>query len=296
MNPSSTGPSKQFLIRGGITIAAVALILISQTQWFKGLFHKKTASGEAQVVGDLIARDSNGNGLPDWEEKLWGLDPTTLYTDGKSNLEIIKEKKLSVGIKETDDSEPLDQTDQIARSLFSLSTAVGDSDRADSGAIQSAAANIGASVDIDTIYPHYSYKNLKTVKTTAQSLRTYQKQLDTILSSYDPDMADINVIVSALQTGDFSNVSQLNETAATYRVFAGKIAALSVPVGLASFQLDIMNGFYGMADSFTYLTKIEDNALGGLSGIAAYRKYDLELETALLNMRAYLVQYGILSE
>ncbi len=109
-------------------------------------------------------------------------------------------------------------------------------------------------------------------------------------------MADINVIVSALQTGDFSDVSRLDETAATYRVFAGKIAALSVPVGLASFQLDIMNGFYGMADSFTYLTKIEDNALGGLSGIAAYRKYDLELETALLNMRAYLVQYGILSE
>jgi hypothetical protein len=293
MQPS-TGPSKQFLIRGGIAIGLIVIVLLAQSSWVRNLFHKKAAPKDAVVVGDLIARDSNGNGVPDWEEKLWGLDPTVLYTDGKSNLEIIKEKKAAAGIKEGDDNEQLTQTDEIARSLFSLSTAVGDSDEADSGAIQSAAANLGASVEIHTVYEHFTYKDLKTVKTTAQSLRAYQAQLAAVLKDYDADTADINIVVEALQTGDFSNVSKLTASAVTNRSFAVRVSKLSVPVALAAYQLDIMNGFYGVADSFTYLTQIEDNTIEALSGIVAYRKYDLELESALTDMHTYLERYGII--
>ncbi len=292
---TSQGPSKQFLIRGGIAIGVIAILLIVQTGWFKNLFHKKSANNQNPVVGDLIAKDSNGNGIPDWEERLWGLDPTVLYTDGKSNIEIIKEKKLALGIKDEPDDQPLTQTDQIARSLFSLSAAVAGSDQVDSSAITSAAGNLGSSVDIQTINDHYSLKNLKTTKSTPQSIRTYQSQLSAILSAYDSNTADINVIVQALQTGDFSNVGQLSATAVTYRGFADKISRLTVPIGAAQFQLDIMNGFYGIADSFQYLVQIQDDGISGLSGIVAYRKYDLRLETALVNLHTYFVRYGILS-
>ncbi|MDB5188689.1 MAG: hypothetical protein JWM92_287 [Candidatus Nomurabacteria bacterium] len=290
------GPSKQFLIRGGIALAIVIVILIFQTNWFRSIFHKKPVAKAPVVVGDLIAKDSNGNGIPDWEEKLWGLDPTVLYTDGKSNVEIINEKKAAAGITDDSNTGPLNQTDQIAQSLFSLTSAVGQSDTPNpDSTIQSAAANLGASVQIHAVDDHYSLKNIQTVKTTAQSLRTYQKSLTAVLATYNSNTADINVVVQALQTGDFSSLPQLADTAVTYRNFAQTISHIPVPVGAAQFQLDIMNGFYGMADSFQYLVEIQDNSIEGLSGIVAYRKYDLKLETALTNLHTYFVQYGILS-
>ena len=298
MNPTpSKGPSKQFLIRGGIAIAVVALILISQTSWAKNLFHKKNGNAKnAVVVGDLIAKDSNGNGIPDWEEKLWGLDPTVLYTDGKSNVQIIAEKKAAAGIKGNNDSETLTEADQIAQSLFSLTSAVGQSDDANSDTtIQNAAAKIGASVPIQTVTDHYTLKNLKVVKTSPQSVVAYQKKLAATLGAFDPNTADINVIVEALQTGDFSNLPALADAAVTYRAFAQNISAIPVPVSAAQYQLDIINGFYGMADSFNYLVEIQDDSIAGLSGIVAYRKYDLRLEGALTDIHTYFVRYGILS-
>lgn len=299
MNPTSAtkGPSKQFLIRGGIAVGIIVIILFTQTAWFRGLFHKKTKAGAPVVVGDLIAKDSNGNGIPDWEERLWGLDPTVLYTKGTSNVDIIHQKKLAVGIKDSNSDAPLTDTDQIAQSLFSLSMAVGDSG-ADSNTanatIADAASKIGASVEIHSIYSHYLLKDLKTVKTSAQSLRTYQASIAAILATYDNNTADINVVVQALQTGDFSNLGQLTTAAATYRDFAQRISKLSAPIGVAQYQLDMMNGFYGMADSFQYLVLIQDDSLQGLSGIVAYRKYDLMLETAASNMHDYFVVYGII--
>jgi len=74
-----------------------------------------------------------------------------------------------------------------------------------------------------------------------------------------------------------------------------RISKLTVPIGVAQFQLDMMNGLYGMADSFQYLVVIQDDSIDGLSGIVAYRKYDIMLETAASNMHTYFVQYGILS-
>ena len=296
---ASKGPSKQFLIRGGIALGIVAIILLSQTAWVRGLFHKKPVNKNPVVIGDLIAKDSNGNGIPDWEEKLWGLDPTVLYTDGESNVQIIRDKEKAAGITpDTSTPQQLTETDQLAQTLFSLTSAVGQSDNSDdtnNTTIANAATQLGASVPIQNVENHYSLKDIKTVKTTPQSVAAYQKQLAAILDKYNPNTADINVVVQALQTGDFSNLGELVDAAAVYRTFAQSISHVPVPISAASMQLDIMNGFYGMADSFQYLLGIENDSIQGLSGIVAYRKYDLMLESALTDMHTYFVQYGILS-
>src|SRR5690348_17285703 len=95
-------PSKQFLIRGGIATGIVALILIVQTDWFRALFNKPPLppTTSDKTVGEFIAKDSNGNGIADWEEKLWGLDPTALYTNGVPNKQIIEEKKHALGVSD----------------------------------------------------------------------------------------------------------------------------------------------------------------------------------------------------
>lgn len=286
-------PSKQFIVRGTIAISALAIILIVQTTWFRGLFQKKENPGTPKTVGDLVTNDTNGNGIPDWEEKLWGLDPTVLYTNGVSNKQIIEDKKKVLGVNATPEEE-LNDTDRLARELFTLSTALGQSDEVDNETLREIASKLGASIDIKQISNRYSIKNVRTIPTTAQSLRNYYSIMSRMIAKYDENAADIDVIIAALETGDTSRLPELTNTSTVYNQIAKDMTAINVPIGVANYHLDLVNGFAGVAESFTYLSQMNDNGVAGLVGIAIYRNYNTKISVAIINMTDYLTRYGIL--
>ena len=69
-------PSKKFIkVFGGIVLALGLIVLIGVVFNKKTIFEtKKENSGQVIVVGDLIEKDTDGDGLKDWEESLWGTD------------------------------------------------------------------------------------------------------------------------------------------------------------------------------------------------------------------------------
>ncbi len=284
-------PSKQFIIRGGIATAIVVVILVVQTDWFRGLFNKKPLLNITDArVGDLVVLDTNGNSIPDWEEKLWGLDPTKLYTNGRPNADIIAEKKAALGISEENEG-PLNETDRIARELFSTTTAL--SETTNSETIGAIGETIGQGIRIEPVN-QYSNKDIRTITTTNQALIHYTKAVDIITTKYQKEYADINTVISAVETGDYSEIGNLSITAATYRSLARDLQKLVVPIGIAKAHLDLLNGFAGMAQGFELMTQLEDNSVVGLQGLAFYRKYYLLQQSALFDIGAYLQQYGIL--
>ncbi len=284
-------PSKQFIIRGSIATAIVVIILVVQTDWFRGLFNKKPLLNITDArVGDLVALDTNGNGIPDWEEKLWGLDPTKLYTNGRPNADIIAEKKAALGISEENEG-PLNETDRIARELFSTTTAL--SETANTETIGAIGETIGQGIRIEPVN-EYSNKDIKIVTTTNQSLIQYARAVDTITTKYQKEYADITTVISAVETGDYSEIGNLSITASTYRALTRDLQNVVVPIGIAKAHLDMLNGFAGMAQGFELMTQLEDNSVVGLQGLAFYRKYYLLQQSALFDIGAYLQQYGIL--
>jgi hypothetical protein len=291
-------PSKQFLIRGGIAVGIVAIVLIVQTNWFHNLFHstKKTATTPSSLtIGDEVLKDSNGNGIPDWQEVLWGLDPTVLYTNGKSNAEIIKEKKAALGITDPTAGTPTNETDAIAQQLFSITTALSQNQDVDDATLQNIATQLGSSVNIAAISNKYSLSNIHTVPTSVKSLTAYSASVSTIMSKVDTSEEDIPVIVQAAETGDYSQLPQLTQTGTTYTALAKQLSTLNVPLGVAQYHLDIINSFAGMAASFTYLQQMEDDSTQALVGVALYKVYNARGEAAFTDLHTYLTKYGILS-
>lgn len=296
MHPSLR-PSKQFIVRGSIAIGIVAIVLIVQTDWFRSLIHKKPLEKlpPGTTVGDLVRKDSNQNGIPDWEEKLWGLDPTVLYTNGVTNQQIIEEKKKALGITSTTNTEPENETDQVARELFAITSALGSNDAIDDSTMQAIAAKLSTSIDTAKIQNRYSLKDIRTVPTTSTSLRTYYQAMQKKIAPYQTNTADIDVVIQALETGDSSRLPELTQSATQYKKLAQEFVTVQVPVGAASYHLAIVNGFVGVADSFSFLQEIDTNATNALIGVAIYKQYRTKLETALAAMEDYLNEYGILS-
>lgn len=294
--PESFRPSKQFLIRGGIATGIVVIVLLVQTHWFSKLFHhtKTSSLPPTTTVGDIVNKDSNGNGIPDWQERLWGLDPTVLYTNGKSNAEIIKEKKTALGVTNPADGAPTNETDAIAQKLFGITTALSQNQDIDDTTLQNIANELGSSIDVNAVSNKYSLRNIHTVSTTAASLKAYNKNLTTIMGQYDLSQNDIGVIVNAAETGDYGQLPELAPIGVSYINVAKKLSAISVPVGVAQYHLDIINSFSGMATAFTYLMQMQDNGTQALVGVAFYKVYSLRGQSALYDLHTYLVNYGIL--
>ncbi len=290
-------PSKQFLIRGGLVVLLILIILGVQTKWFGNLFHKKkTATTQKSLtVGDITSKDSNGNGIPDWEETLWGLDPTVLYTNGKSNAEIIKEKKLALGVTDDTTGTPTNETDALAQQLFSITSALSQNGNVDDTTLQNVANQLGSSINVSSVSNTYSLKDIHTVTTSSTSLTKYYNNLSDIIGKYNQDDADITVIINAAETGDYSQLPELTQTGADYTAMAQQISKINVPIGVAQYDLDIINGFAGMAASFPYLQQMSDNGTEALVGVALYKTYNSRGSQAFYNLHDYLVKYGILS-
>jgi hypothetical protein len=286
-------PSKKFIIRGAIATALLAIILIVQTDWFHALFNKKSAEPAPERTTDIVGKDTNGNGIADWEERLWGLDPNVLYTNGRPNADIIKEKKTALGIKTVPDSE-LSRNDSIAQKLFILSASLGQESGVSNETLDGAARTIGESVRITNVTNHYSSGSIKRVATTIPSIKAYYAAMATTTAKLSDGGPDIDALVQSLETGDFSTLAALDSASTEYRALAEKIRTISVPIGLAQEHLNIMNGLYGVADSFQLIQTIQTDGFEGLAGIAAYKRYSELLQNALFEEHKYFISYGIL--
>lgn len=288
-------PSKQFLIRGGVATLVLALLLIVQTNWFQNLFRKDPIAEQPkqQTVGELLTKDSNKNGIADWEEKMWGLDPTALYTNGVPNKTVIEQKKLALGVNDTDNNTPENETDALARELITIATALGQEGQSPES-LAAIGKKMAESVQVQIANNHYSFKDLKTVQTTTESLRSYYNSFTSTASAYDKNLPEIDLIIQSFETGSFENMSDLLATKEHYEKFARALVAIPVPVGVQYEHLEIINSIYAMGTSFKYLAQVSDNAVNSLAGIALYKINDQRLTVAGEKIVEYMRTYGIL--
>lgn len=287
-------PSKQFLIRGGIAIGIVSLILIFQTDWFWGLFGKKAPRIDPeQTIGQTVGKDSNGNGIPDWEERLFGLDPTVLYTGDMSNKEIIENKKKALGLNANGDEGPLNESDRIARQLFSIGISLGQ-EGASLDDIGAAGDALGASTSEIYVANHYTFKNIKTTTTTKASLLAYQNKVESAISRFSTIEVDTQNNLNEIENGDYEAVPKVTIPLKQYQTISQEIAAIPVPVPLAQHHLNLINAIYGMGESLSYLALFDNDPIVGLKGLSLYRDFSFKYDMAVDELGTLLLEYGIL--
>jgi hypothetical protein len=94
MNYQQYLPSKQFVRNVGIILLGILCVIglyygaQAMVRYFKNV--RKEKVGDVVVdtaVKDLLAIDHDKDGLPDWEESLWGMDPNKSDTDGNGVLD-----------------------------------------------------------------------------------------------------------------------------------------------------------------------------------------------------------------
>lgn len=254
----------------------------------------KDGNVKAVTVSSIIQKDSNNNGIEDWEEYLWGLDP---QKNGPENKEFILAKKKSLeesGQINTSDREgepeEVSQNAMLARQLFATIISLQGSGDLNDETIASLTESIGQEVKATEIPDTYT-KNMLTIVDDSYETRTnYINAFEEIYNKYqDEDMGEeLIIIAQGIINNDQQALSSIKSIAIAYQNMGKDLLKIPVPTSLAETYLSLINNCEKVAQSIEGLTGLVNNTMDGMSYILNYKKYSDALISDLENITEFL--------
>ena len=279
-------PSKKF-----IASFLVIVILVSFFFTIKGvvvLFKNSKVSvnkGQTQVtVGTLVQKDSNNNGIPDWEEYLWGLNPKV---NGESNKQFILSKKKTLtengDITVTDDSQKISDNELLSRQFFATLISLQQSGQLDEGTIKSINESLGKNAIAVNLADIYTQSMLKIKDDSEASIKNYDDALNSLIKKYsNSNIGDeLTMIIQGLQNKDASALYAASTIGEAYRSFGKDMMNIPVPKSLAETHLSAVNNYEKVGQSIIGLSQMLNDPMLAMKGLINYKNYSDALASDL---------------
>lgn len=275
------------------------------------------ASAESALLNAIATRDSDGDGLPDWQEALYGTDPHTIDTQklGMSDAEAVA-KGLIVPKAVADISAPGDSssspedpfsdgtlTSLFAQHLLSVyataKEAKGGGDLTEeeiSAVVQTAVSEMAG-----TFAKSPDYKgpgDIAVIATTPDSLRAYATAAESIIkkNTAPVTMSEIDYLQKLVMEKDGSAAGNISQIARAYRMTAAGFAVLPVPSEIASSHLAFVNSMMRLAQIDADFAREESDPLAAILALQQYQTVVRNVAVSLANIGTTYVNKNILPQ
>lgn len=273
-------PSKKF-IASILTIIIVFSFAVAIKELFnliKRNSHNKNEPSKV-TIKEAVEQDSNKNGIADWEEYIWGLDPTK---NGSENKEFILAKKkylVENGEIITSNKENSSDNAIVAQQLLATIINLSGSDQISEETINSLSDAIGQQIVTEELPDKYTKDDVKIVDSTKDNIAVYGANV--LLLSKMSDQNDIGkemtLISQGLANKDAIALRSARTIASSYRVIADVMSTMDTPTSVYLVHLDIMNNYEKIAQSIEGLSLSLVNQTDGLKSLINYKNYEERL-------------------
>lgn len=294
-------PSKKFLyIFGSFVIVALVFFAIFYLFSSKNSFFASEKEGKLKVdrlalagltVDELVKKDSDYDGIPDWEEALWGTDKNKVATFDIADSVYIENKKKELNINPTKDEAGLTETEKFAREFFTAYVAMKTSGTVDPNMINNFSSALGQKIVTPDLIDYFSTKDVKAIDAnTTEEKEKYYMELKTLFVSYKTKGigSELDIINNQLTSPGSKKIDKLTPIAEAYKDFAKKVMNISVPNDLSGEHLKIANSANNTGISVSNMVKITNDPIVGLSGLSQYKKYSDDLIDAVTELETKL--------
>ncbi len=287
-------PSKKFQIQV-IAILIIIILFVSFRFLFNFIKNKikerrieKIQS--AVTIKDVIEKDTNNNGISDWEEKLWGKDPNT---NGKENREYILAKKAELYKKNENtliDSNSLNtegsakkESEDLSRAFFATIMALQQAGELDEDSMNAIGNSIGDKVIPDEIPDVYTISNIKTIESSSDNISAYYLAFRDLAVKYkDADIGnELTFVAQGLQNNDPQLIAIVGQIAISYQNFAKDLLNIPTPTTISKNAVNLANSYAKTGQSLEQISMGLDNPIKGMQGLLNYKK---ELDILLTNL------------
>jgi hypothetical protein len=274
-------PSREFVIRlliialiGAIGLTVYSFITRRHTEHTS----PKDAAETKLFVKNLVQKDSNDNGIPDWQEKIWGLDPTK---DGDANKEFILSKRAGLAKQNplADASSPATsgspENQALAQEFFAVVISLEQNGQLDDATLQSISDAIGQKVSATPLADTYKKGDLTITSDDTVDIYKYYTEYFKLFTKYKgKNIGDeLTFIAAGLKDSDRGAMGVASDIGKSYEDFGHDLAKIPVPESFASLHLDLANNYEKVGQSIVDMSKVFDDPITSMKAIINYKKY-----------------------
>ncbi|OGG67667.1 hypothetical protein A3H77_00235 [Candidatus Kaiserbacteria bacterium RIFCSPLOWO2_02_FULL_56_11] len=266
------------------------------------------ASTETELLEAIATKDSDGDGLPDWEEYLYGTDSNKIDTrglglpDGEAVARGLIVPEVVVDLPPPSGSQsavsdlgvpspaPGSLTAAFARNFFALYLSAkqqkgGALSEEDTAAIAKQAVS-QLSGSIATTPEFKTMNDLAVAGTGPEALRAFAALAEAVLTAHTIDAAQSELLYlgDIIHEGDASAIPHLLAIAEGYRKIAAGLSVLPVPQELAGSVLAFVNAMARIGTIASDFARVEGDPLSTMLALSQYPETVLALGNALIEI------------
>jgi len=284
-----------------IVVAVLSLFVLffikNKTTFFnneKQIVSNRLNTGTA-TLAEIINKDTDGDGILDWEEGLWGTDPTKKETTpGISDSEAIEKLKAENGIsaKNTDENENitenLTKTDQFSRELFSTMITLNQNGAVDQATIDKLGSSLAEKMQNPVIRKVFTLSDIEVKNDNSEeAIINYLKTFDDIHKKY-PDISYtvLDVLQELMVDEDSVDVTvliKLDPIIEQNNKIITALIKMDVPQYFSTLHLDLVNSLERLGENAEDMRLFDTDPIVALGGISQYENNLAQLELSLKN-------------
>ncbi|MDO8231784.1 MAG: thrombospondin type 3 repeat-containing protein [bacterium] len=271
------------------------------------------ASTESALLQAVATKDSDNDGLPDWEESLYGTNPRITDTShlGMTDGEAVS-RGLIVPVAIADvpgisssGSSAVAQEDNtltaaFAKTFFTLYVAAkkakdgGDLSEAEMNDVAAKALE-SLSLSVAPVPDFKSTKDIKVFGSGPDALKAFAVSAEAVLlkNTSIATTSEIRYLERAIESGDEKEIPYIASIASAYRGSAAGLAVLPVPVELAKEDLAIINALMRAGKVISDFTVVNSDPLVTMLALKQYPQAILDLGNAFIQIGTVYKAAGI---
>ncbi|MEK7601889.1 MAG: thrombospondin type 3 repeat-containing protein [Patescibacteria group bacterium] len=274
-----------------ISASAISIVLIGSAYVVSGPVPFFTKTVDAESTHDLLvtyaAKDTDTDGLPDWEEALYGTDPDNAHsvnaqvTDGEAvNQGLVKPKFATATTTPVNISSipgvtagATTVTDQFSRKLFEqyLSTR-GATPPTQADIVKFVEAGVGDLKASQVVPDAFNQGQIRVSGEGPEALTRYAADLEkTFAANTTPTTkSEVEYFSDAVNKGDAASLAKVTLIGTDYQKIAQAMMKISVPKEAAAAHLGLANSLMHMSDVILDLASIKVDPLRAMIGLSSY--------------------------
>ncbi|MEK7471191.1 MAG: hypothetical protein AAB623_00900 [Patescibacteria group bacterium] len=294
----------------------VVLFLFKKTSIFQNTetFKQETAPNNGLTVDntdltieDLVDKDTDGDGIPDWQESLYGLDPTKKETtpgtpdsSALSKLRTTQENtgKTTIqggGNASATNTETLTQTEKFSRELFAIVVASSQNGAMDQATIDALSASLAEKMQNPNPRKIYTISDIKIIND--DNFKAFMNYINASDSIHKKSPTIKYTAFDVLQefskdenNPDTSVLVKLDPIITQTNAIKDAMIKTNVPKSLSTLHLNVINSLERLSENLNDIKLFDTDPVVSLGGISQYSQNTNTLLSDIANLQNIIQQ------
>lgn len=289
----------QYLRSKKISIIVLLVLITAGIFWLEkarmpGNYTFQRDDSESKLLTSLKSseRDSDQDGLKDWEEIIWKTDPNNPDTDGDGtpdgeearvgrnpakpgpNDEIMpsssQTKYESIDFSVSNQSEDLSLMDTVSREFFASYLSGGQITQKEQEDLIGSFLSYVADYKIED---EYKLSDIKISSVSGkEKAKDYGNKAGDILNKYTRHLSEneLDIFMQAVGTQNQIELRKLNSYSLAYKAIVADLLSLEAPADFSSLHLALINNLNNVGRAVEYMGKTFSDPILGTAGMTQY--------------------------